>query len=908
MEKTFDPGPVEERIYCEWLRSSSFAPQIPPWGGGGIGYAIMMPPPNVTGVLHMGHLLNNTLQDILVRSAHRRGKAVLWQPGTDHAGISLQVRVEKDLREKGIDAKALSREEFLWHAERWRDEHGDIILQQLRKLGVCCDLTRKVHTLDSDYSRTVLHGFVELYRRGHIYRGHRMVHWCPVSQTALSDEEVFVRECDGFLWRVRYELVDDPSRAIEICTTRPETIGGDVAIAVHPDDPRYGDLIGKKCWRPFPREPIPIIADGAVDRSFGSGALKITPAHAAVDFEIGQRHGLPFREVMDPSGTMNDLAGEGFAGLDRSVARERAVASLRELGCLVSVEPHRSAVGISERSGRPVEPRLSEQWFLRYPNVDLAKRAVEEGHIRLFPSRWEKIYLHWLNNIHDWCISRQLRWGHRIPVWYRRGAGRGNPAHWHVSIDGPADPENWEQDEDVLDTWFSSAFWPLGTLGWPDPQAMAQKNFSIFFPTHTLVTGPDIIFFWVARMVLMAVAFLSNGSDGGDLGQIVPFRNVCFTGIVRDSIGRKMSKSLGNSPDPLELIDRYGTDSVRFGLISSAPLGQDILFEEKNIELGRNFCTKLWNACRFRLLQGGPAERRTVGELLAAAAQEADFFDRAMVQMLYGTFMSVNSEIEGSWEVRDGMTAEFRSGYSFQSALQRLERFFRDDYCDFYVELCKWRLRERPQRKAQTLALQDFILRTFLQLLAPFTPFICQELWQQLGFGVPGEALHLVPLPDLQSELERAKLFPEALEWNWVVEFRAALTKIRALPGAGNGAVLRGESLLRGGVWEELRGPLLALTGHKSLDESGSFEPSLATVHTPWGRFAVARQTDEFAARLREELARVRQNMAANRTKLEDPTFLARAPERVIEGAKKLLAENCRREAQLLAQLGEGDR
>jgi valyl-tRNA synthetase len=759
-----------------------------------------------------------------------------------------------------------------------------------------------VHTLDPDYYRSVLHGFVELYRRGHIYRGRRMVHWCPVSQTALSDEEVFVQELDGFLWRVRYELVDEPSRAIEVCTTRPETIGGDVAIAVHPADPRYGDLVGKYCWRPFSRGPIPIIADSAVDRSFGTGALKITPAHDNLDFEIGQRHGLPFREIMDPSGTMNALAGKDLAGLDRSVARGRAVELLRELGCLISAEPHRSAVGISERSGQPVEPRLSEQWFLRYPNVELAKRAVQEGHIRFFPARWEKTYLHWLNNIHDWCISRQLLWGHRIPVWYRRGADRSDPAHWHVSVEGPEDPENWDREEDVLDTWFSSALWPIGTLGWPDPKAMAEKNFSLFYPTHTLVTGPDIIFFWVARMVFLSIAFQLRDPDGGDLDRAVPFRNVYFTGIVRDSIGRKMSKSLGNSPDPLELIDRYGADSVRFGLISSAPLGQDVLFDEKNVELGRNFCTKLWNACRFRLLQDEPPRCRSLEELLVAASSAADFFDRAMAQMLYVTLETVNGEIEGRWVLRDATTMEFRPGYAFQSALQKLEHFFRDDYCDFYVELCKWRLRERPQRKAQTLAFQDLILRTVLQLLAPFTPFIAQELWQQLKFGPPEEALHLVPLPDLSTALASAKLLPTREEWDCVVDFRRALGQIRALPGAGG--VLRGESLLRGGIWEELRGPLLALTSHSRLEESGPFPISVAAVCTPWGRFAAAGVA---GARLREELDRVRKNIAANRAKLEDSGFLSRAPERVVEGARKLLAENCKREEQLLAQLGEGD-
>ncbi|MDR2576659.1 MAG: valine--tRNA ligase, partial [Puniceicoccales bacterium] len=604
MDSACDFKNFEAKLCAQWAERNCFSAAVE---AGRATCTIMMPPPNVTGVLHMGHLLNNTLQDILIRRAWQSGKNVLWQAGTDHAGISMQVRVEKELQKEGIDAKKLSREEFLAHAERWRDKHGNIILEQLRHLGVCCDLQKKVHTLDPDYCQTVLHGFVELFRRGYIYKGKRMVHWCPVSQTALSDEEVLARETIGQLHRVRYEVVEEPGRFIEICTTRPETIGGDVAIAVHPSNERYADLVGKHCWRPFPREAIPIIADDAVDKDFGTGALKITPAHANVDFEIGQRHGLPLREVIDADGRLNAMAGKELEGMNRDSAREKSVEILRSLGNWVSAEQHTSAVGISERSGEPVEPRLSEQWFLRYPHVDLAKRAVSEGHIRFFPRRWEKTYLHWLENIQDWCISRQLLWGHQIPVWYKNGEDRSNPENWHVSLAGPKDLENWTREKDVLDTWFSSAFWPLGTLGWPDKGAMERRHFSTFFPTTTLVTGPDIIFFWVARMIFMAIAFLGNGSDA-KLPDCIPFRAVYFTGIVRDGQGRKMSKSLGNSPEPLDLIGRYGADGIRFGLISCAPRGQDILFGEERLEQGRNFRTKLWNACRFRTLQGDGTE------------------------------------------------------------------------------------------------------------------------------------------------------------------------------------------------------------------------------------------------------------------------------------------------------------
>ncbi|MDR3316462.1 MAG: valine--tRNA ligase [Puniceicoccales bacterium] len=890
MNKEFHFSEVEGRLYAEWERSGGFAEAV---DFEKKSYAILMPPPNVTGVLHMGHLLNNTLQDILIRRAWQEGKNVLWQPGTDHAGISMQVRVEKELVGKGVDPKALSREEFLVHAERWRDTHGNIIFHQLRNLGICCDFGKKVHTLDGDYSRTVLHGFVELFRRGYIRRGRRMVNWCPVSQTALSDEEVLVRECPGKLYRLRYEILEEPGTHIEICTTRPETIGGDVAVAVHPEDERHRHFIGKHCWRPFCREPIPIIADGAVDKNFGAGALKITPAHAAVDFEIGQRHGLPFREVIGPDGILNGLAGETLGGLDRATARERAVKLLRVLGNFVAEEDHVSAVGISERSGEPIEPRLSEQWFLRYPGVDLAKRAVAEGWIRFFPRRWEKTYLRWLENIRDWCISRQLRWGHRIPVWYRKGEDREDPRHWHVSVDGPSDPEHWERDGDVLDTWFSSAFWPLGTLGWPDEESMGRRHFAAFFPTSAMVTGPDIIFFWVARMVFMALEFIP-GKDGkdDDLSGRVPFRSVYFTGIVRDERGRKMSKSLGNSPEPLDLIARYGADGVRFGLVTCAPQGLDILFAEGRLEQGRNFCTKLWNVCRFRLLQGDVgAKKSSVGAiLLRVDPKNLDAIDRCILENL----VAVGEEIERAM-----------GNYEFQGTLLRMDRFFRDDYCDWYVETCKVRWGKDLRRQATLLAVQDLILRRLLQLLSPFVPFVTQELWRQLGFGDGKEILHRVPMESaewLRAALEAADLLASGGELASVGELRQVLPALRAL-GAGDG-------LYHGGTpgecqrLEPFRELLPAMSGHGELKKLQQLEGMTAAV-TSWGTFAVASGGDGGRDSKRRELEIVRGHIATNRKKLEDRSFLERAPAAIVDGARNLLAENLEREKKLLRLLSE---
>ncbi|MDR1436102.1 MAG: valine--tRNA ligase [Puniceicoccales bacterium] len=895
MEKAFDFAQSEERAQDTWRNGGGFADGKTSAEDAASSYSIVMPPPNVTGVLHMGHLLNNTLQDILIRMAMQRGAAALWQCGTDHAGISMQSKVEKELLAKGLDPKKMPRETFLGHAERWRDSHGNIILAQLMRLGVCCDFKGKVHTLDVDYARTVLHGFVKLYRRGHIYRGRRMVHWCPQSKTALSDEEVLTREIDGFLWRVRYALADGSGRHIDVCTTRPETIGGDVAIAVNPNDPRHGDLVGCRCWRPFPREQIPIVADGSVDMTFGTGALKITPSHSAVDFEIGQRHGLPLREVMLEDGTMNALAGDELVGLDRAEARLKSVEVLRGMGCLISEEPHRSAVGIGERSGVPVEPRLSEQWFLRYPSVELAMRAVEGGHIRFFPDHWKKTYSHWLNNIHDWCISRQLLWGHRIPVWYRRGEDRTNVENLHVSVDGPGDEENWERDSDVLDTWFSSAFWPLGTLGWPDQKRMAEKGFSKFFPTDVLVTGPDIIFFWVARMVTMSLAFLGENVPEERIGEIVPFRDVCLSGIVRDERGRKMSKSLGNSPDPIGLIDRYGADSVRFGLIAASPLGQDILFDEKSLELGRNFCSKLWNACRFRSMQGPANALRNFDAIAAAAAGGADFFDRCILDDL----------AKGLGESRKLLKSDgdgSASRYDFQGSLHALVRFFRDDFCDFYVELCKWRLKKWPIRKNQTLAVSDLILRTMLQSLSPFVPFITQELWQQLQFGQPGEVLQRVPLPDLAFAIENLKASPAELER--CCAFRSLLQQLRSTATGRTAAVLLLEKLPDSErLTDELSDPLIAMVGCKSLQPIDRIPLTLQTVVSPWGRLALAVGEAADGGKMREELAAVRRHIAANRAKLDDEEFLRRAPAHVVDGAQKLLAENLETEEQLASRL-----
>ena len=539
LSKAYEPAAVEKKWYARWLADGCYvADPVSPKPA----YSIVIPPPNVTGVLTLGHVLNNTIQDILARRARMLGKEVLWLPGTDHAGIATQTVVERQLRkEEGIKRHDLGREEFVRRIWQWKEKHGGIIIEQLKRLGCSCDWSRERFTMDAEYSRAVQRTFVDLYQKGLIYRGRRMVNWDPVALTALSDEEVIPTAQQSALYYVRYELVEEPGRYLEVATTRPETIMADVGLAVHPDDARYRALLGKEVWRPLHRAPLPIIADEGIDPEFGTGVLKVTPAHDKLDFEIGQRHNLPIIDVLHPNGTINCPAVPELDGLDRFVARKKAAELLTESGLLAKEEPHESTVGFSERAGVPIEPRLSEQWFLKYPRVKEARAAVgPKGAIRFRPDRWENVYQHWLENIQDWCISRQLWWGHRIPVWYSNA----NPEQLHVGVEPPSDPENWTQDPDVLDTWFSSWLWPFET--------MDERTRAKFYPTTDLVTAPDIIFFWVARMIMAGLEYTGA----------VPFHNVFFTGLIRDAQGRKMSKSLGNSPDPLDLIGKYGADGL----------------------------------------------------------------------------------------------------------------------------------------------------------------------------------------------------------------------------------------------------------------------------------------------------------------------------------------------------------
>lgn len=692
--KSYDPRSVEDRWYRLWLEGRAFeadpASRKP-------AYSMVIPPPNVTGILHMGHVLNNTIQDVLARKARMDGFEVLWLPGTDHAGIGTQVVVEKQLKKEGLHRRDLGREKFIERVWAWKARHGGIIIEQLKKLGCSCDWSRERFTMDPDYIRTVLATFVDLFHKGLIYRGKRIVNWCPVSLTALSDEEVVMKPQKGCLYYFKVELADQPGEFLTIATTRPETIPGDTGIAVNPADPRYTHLIGKHALRPLPDEypaadkRIPIVGDDQVDFKFGTGVLKVTPAHDKADFEIGGRHHLPLREVIQADGVMNDLAGAALEGLDRFEARQKAVDKLTQLGLLVKTEPYENNVGFSDRMDVPIEPRLSEQWFLRYPRQEEAKGAVLDGALRFFPSRWAKVFLHWMDHIQDWCISRQLWWGHQIPVWYR-----GDEMRCQIDSPGP----DWVQDPDVLDTWFSSWLWPFATM---DPATRAK-----FYPTTVLVTAPEILFFWVARMIMAGFEYTGQK----------PFRDVYLNGIVRDKIGRKMSKSLGNSPDPLALIEQYGADALRFGVLRSAPLGQDVLYDEQQVELGRNFCNKLWNACRFRQLQGPSVQTQINPALLSSD-------DQWILIRLDEAIAEITSAL---------------ADYRINESTQVLYRFFWSEFCDWYLEAAKVTL-ARPAQKPNTVAVLDLILSNVLRLFHPFLPFITEELWHDLGFATtPAES------------------------------------------------------------------------------------------------------------------------------------------------------------------------
>lgn len=725
LETTYNPKGMEDRLYSKWLEKKYFHAEI---DRSKKPFTTVMPPPNITGKLHMGHALDNTLQDILIRYKRMQGFNALWIPGTDHAAISTEVKVTEQLKEEGIDKRELGREKFLERTWEWKEEYGGTIKNQLMKLGVSCDWDRERFTLDEGCSEAVEEVFLKLHRKGFIYRGNRIINWCPVCKTSLSDAEVEHEEQAGSFWHIKYPLKDGEG-FLEIATTRPETMLGDTAIAVNPEDERYTELIGKMAILPLVNREIPIIADEYVDKEFGTGAVKITPAHDPNDFEVGQRHNLPEINVMNDDATINEEGGK-YAGMDRYVARKAIVADLEAAGLLVKVEEHVHNVGTHDRCGTTVEPFLKKQWFVRME--ELAKPAIEalsNGDLSFVPERFDKVYLNWLNNIRDWCISRQIWWGHRIPAYYCDSCGEIVVAKETPAICPKCGGTSFTQDEDTLDTWFSSALWPFSTLGWPE----MTEDYQYFYPTDVLVTGYDIIFFWVIKMVF----------SGYEQTGKCPFNTVFIHGLIRDSQGRKMSKSLGNGIDPLEIIDQYGADALRMTLVTGNAPGNDMRFYMERVEASRNFANKVWNASRFIMMN---IEKIGVSEPKSISTDPADRW-----------IVSRANEL-----VRD--VTENMDKFELGIALSKIYEFLWDEFCDWYIEIAKYRIYHADEEKEsanQALYTLKSVLQIGLKLLHPYMPFITEEIYDKL---VPEEESLMISAWPVFDEKKEAPADVRVLE------------------------------------------------------------------------------------------------------------------------------------------------
>jgi valyl-tRNA synthetase len=863
LQQPYDPARIESRWYSVWEERGVFRPREAPASASASArkpFVIMIPPPNVTGSLTMGHMLGESLRDLIVRWQRMEGRETLWVPGTDHAGIATQNAVEKALRERGLSRHELGREAFLREVWAWKEQYGGLILQQLRRLGISADWSRERFTLDPGYSRAVLLVFQKLHEKGLVYRGHRIVNWCPRCQTALSDEEVDHVETDGHLWFIRYPLKEPlkgkgKPQHVTVATTRPETMLGDTGVAVHPGDRRYKRLVGKTAVLPLQRREIPIVADPSVDPGFGTGAVKITPAHDPNDFAMAGRHALPPLVVMDERGVMSEHAGD-FRGLDRFEARDRIVEALRDAGYLEKVEPHRHSVGHCSRCDTVVEPYLSLQWFVKMgPLAASAIEAARKGQVKFYPTRWKKVYLHWMENIRDWCISRQLWWGHRIPVWYRGD-------ETVVALERP-EGEGWVQDEDVLDTWFSSWLWPFATLGWPEDTEDLRR----FYPNSLMVTGSDIIFFWVARMIMAGLEFRGEA----------PFPHVYFTSIVRDMQGRKMSKSLGNSPDPLALMDTYGADAMRFVMIYLTPTGQDLLFDEKRVETGKFFANKLWNASRLVSMRLGDEDLGTVRE----SQLDLTLADRWILSRYANAVKDV--------------TRNLRT-YRFNEAANAAYHFVWDEFCDWYLEMAKprWADDAPPvdRRTARWVAWK--VLEGTLRLLHPFMPFVTEEIWQALPHD--GDLLASASWPKAKSawfdaDAERRIGFLQEL----VVAVRNLRAENGLPPGKKVPLTVRGtaEQLdLIEGLADQIRALARIETLHLSRDGSRPTVAASAVVRGAEVFLPLEGLVDlsEERARLTREADKLYHDLESSRKKLRNQDFLDKARPDVVERERQRLA------------------
>ena len=848
LSKIYEPKEVESKWYATWDEAGLFKPENDQEDT----FTIMIPPPNVTGILHIGHVLNNTIQDILIRKNRMMGKSTLWLPGMDHASIATEAKVTKMLASKGINKKDLGREKFLEHAWAWKEKYGGKILQQLKGLGASCDWDKTTFTMDEKYSQAVLTAFVKLYNDGLIYKGERIINWDPEGLTALSDEEVIYKEKQGYLWHFKYPIKDS-DEFITVATTRPETMLGDTGVAVNPNDKRYKHLIGKMIVLPLVDREIPIFGDEYVDMDFGTGCVKVTPAHDPNDFEMGMRHNLEVINIMHPNAKINNNAPKDFHELDRFSAREKVVEALDSLNLIDKIEDYTHQVGHSERTDAIVEPYISNQWFLKME--ELAKPAlkvVQDGKIKFYPERWTKTYNHWLNNIRDWCISRQLWWGHRIPVWYKDD-------EIYCSVTPPKE-EGWIQETDVLDTWFSSWLWPFATLGWPDNSNELKK----FYPTNDLVTGAEIIFFWVARMIMAGLYFTKE----------VPFKNVYFNGIIRDAKGRKMSKSLGNSPDPLDLIDLYGADALRVGILLIAPQGSDILYSEDQVKHGRNFINKLWNSARFILINVENVNLKLPQE------NQLHLTDKWILSKLNNSIELINKQY---------------SDYKLNEVIKTIYEFVYDYFCDWYIEFTKTRFYggdDDDKKIAESVSI--YVLKNILKLLHPFTPYVTEEIWSFLD---DQKLLINSTSPQYSAKMVDTKIEQDI---NMIINTIGAVRNIKAslniAPSKNINMHIRGQASNTDSIQNnmELMNRMIKLENLKVGKNLEKPEQSATAIVGNVEIFIPLKgliDIDKEISRLEKQASDMNGRLSAVSKKLENKNFIDRAPQDIIEHEKNKQAD-----------------
>ena len=873
MNKTYNPSEIEDRLYKKWMDKKYFHAEV---DRSKKPFTIVMPPPNITGQLHMGHALDNTLQDILIRFKRMQGYNALWQPGTDHASIATEVKVTNKLKEEGIDKEELGREGFLKRTWEWKEEYGGRIVSQLKKLGSSADWDRERFTMDEGCSKAVQEVFIRLYEKGYIYQGSRIINWCPVCQTSISDAEVEYEDQAGHFWHINYPIVGT-DKCIEIATTRPETMLGDTAIAVHPDDERYKDLVGKMVLLPIVNKEIPIVADSYVDKEFGTGAVKITPAHDPNDFEVGKRHNLEEINILNDDGTINENGGK-FAGMDRYEARKAIVKELEEEGYLVRIEAHEHNVGTHDRCHTTVEPMVKKQWFVKMS--EMAKPAIEavkNGDLRFVPGHFDRTYLHWLENIRDWCISRQLWWGHRIPAYYCDECGEIVVAKEMPSVCPKCGCTHFTQDEDTLDTWFSSALWPFSTLGWPEK----TEDLDYFYPTNVLVTGYDIIFFWVIRMVF----------SGYEQTGKCPFSDVLIHGLVRDEQGRKMSKSLGNGIDPLEIIEQYGADALRLTLVTGNAPGNDMRYSEKKIIASRNFANKVWNASRFMLMN---IEKADLSNVSLADLTPADKW----------ILSKANSLVK---EVTDNMEK-----YDFGVAVAKLNDFIWEEFCDWYIEMVKPRLyNEEDTTKAAALFTLKKVLTISLKLLHPYMPFITEEIFCSLQDEE--ESIMVSEWPVFEEE------FDFKAEENEVEMIKNAVRNIRNLRADMNVPPSKKASVYVVSEKEEVRRVFedskvfFATLGyasevHVQADKAGIAEDAVSTVIPDaviYMPFAELVDVEKEIARLEKEAGRLEGEIKRAKGMLSNARFVSKAPAAKVEAEKEKLEKYTAMAAQVAERLSQ---